>query len=151
MCCFLCGCLSHSEPLFKVSHTHAAAYISTLYAGTPSPVRLAVSVLNATTLQVSWDPPFTFPGHEILHYNITVVIKTTGETIIDRQRVLGAEERVVSVSSPDGEIARKCNEITFTVTATNDLGEGDPTSVSGWLPIGICCACNNCSGNSSFE
>ena len=70
---------------------------------------------------------------------------------MDRWRVLGAEERVVSVSSPDGEIAQKCNELAFAVAATNDLGESDPTTVSGWLPIGICCACNNCSGNSSFE
>ena len=117
---------SHTVNVFNVS----------INAGNLPPVRLAVSVLNPTTLQASWDPPFTFPGHEILHYDITVENKTTGETIIDRWRVLGAEERVVSVSSPDGEIARKCNEITFTVTATNDLGESDPTSVSGWLPIG---------------
>ena len=129
------------------SHIH----ISAPYVGTPSPVQLAVSVLNATTLQASWDTPFTFPGHEILHYDITVENKTTGETIIDRQRVLGAEERVVSVSSPDGEIARKCDELAFTVTATNDFGESEPAPVSGWLPIGICCTCNNCSGNSCFD
>ena len=151
MCCFLCGCLSHSEPLFKVSHTQLHTIPHFTYTGNLPPIQLAVSVLNATTLQASWDTPFTFAGHEILHYDITVENKTTGDTIIDRWRVLAAEERVVSVSSPDGKIARKCDEITFTVTATNDLGESDPTSVSGWLPIGICCACNNCSGNSCFE
>ena len=107
-----------------------------------------MSVLNATTLQVSWDPPFTFPGHEILHYDITVENKTTGEAIIDSQRILVAEERALYVN---GEMAQKCNELAFTVTATNDLGESDPTTVSGWLPIGIYCACNNCSGNSCFD
>ena len=56
--------------LCTISHTHA---------GPPSPPEPQLLVLSATTIQISWLPPFSWEEYPIVNYTVQVRNRITGE------------------------------------------------------------------------
>ena len=127
------SCCSHTCP--TTTHTH------TLPSGPPAPPHPTLELINATTLQLSWYPPFTWTGFPIQNY--TVWMGNLTNSMNDRQDNIPINENnsndtsvTFELSTINGEIARGCALLDFSVTARSDLGESSPGRVSGGFPIG---------------
>ena len=79
---------------------------------------LTVTIINSTTVLISWSPPFTLEGIPILGYNVTITNTISGEN-----ETLLVEDTTLLYSSdhPDPE-----NNFEFTVTVLpiNEVGAG---------------------------
>ena len=83
---------------------------------------LTVTLINSTTVLISWSPPFTLEGVPILGYNVTITNTTSGEneTVLVEDTTL-----LYSIDHPDPE-----NNFTVTVVPINEVGAGEPALVS---------------------
>ena len=81
---------------------------------------LTVTLINSTTVLISWSPPFTLEGVPILGYNVTITNTTSGEneTMLVEDTTL-----LYSIDHP-----RPVPENNFTVTVVpiNEVGVGEP-------------------------
>ena len=88
--------------------------------------------MNATTLQLDWDPPFTWPDYEILNYTVTMENRSSG--ITDSPVVLTVTDLTYTLTAEAP--AEHCAELRFNVTASNALGDSAPAVVIGGFPKG---------------
>ena len=95
--------------------------------GPPLPPSPILRVVNATDLQLRWEEPFTSEGFGIKQYNVSV--RTSNET-----QSFEITDRVFDWSRDD--IAQSCEELNFTVTATNDIGNSETANISWEFPVG---------------
>ena len=88
--------------------------------------------MNATTLQLNWDPPFTWPEYEILNYTVRMENRSSG--ITERPVVLTPTDLTYRLtgSAP----VQHCAELRFNVTASNALGDSAPAVVTEGFPKG---------------
>ena len=86
--------------------------------------------MNATTLQLSWDPPFTWPDYEILKYIVRVDNRSSGTT--ESSVVLTPTDLTYTLTAEAP--AQHCAELRFNVTASNTLGDSAPAVVVGGFP-----------------
>ena len=79
---------------------------------------LTVTLINSTTVLISWSPPFTLEGVPILGYNVTITNTTSGEneTMLVEDTTL-----LYSIDHPDPK-----NNFTVTVVPINEVGAGEP-------------------------
>jgi len=107
--------------------------------GPPAPPQPKLELLNATTLRLTWNPPFTWTGFPIQNY--TVRMENTSNSMNNRQWNIPANENnsndsvSFELSTMNGEIATGCALLNFSVTAWSDLGESRPGRISGGFPI----------------
>ena len=75
-----------------------------------------MTVINSTTVFISWSPPFTLEGVPILRYIVTIASTTS----------------VVNVTVNDTLLYYLCHEpsINVTVVAVNGAGDGYPATLS---------------------
>ena len=96
-----------------------------------------MTLINSTTVLISWSPPFTLEGVPILGYNVTITNTTSGEneTMLVEDTTL-----LYSIDHPDPK-----NNFTVTVVPINEVGAGQPANsepflfLSGKLRM---CTCN---------
>ena len=79
------------------------------------------NVINSSSLNISWNPPFTLPGTHITGYNISVtsIMFNVSQFITDTYYVLTAPNN----TDP-------CDEISITVSGYNGAGNGEMTTIS---------------------
>ena len=79
-----------------------------------------MTLINSTTVLISWSPPFTLEGVRILGYNVTITNTTSGEneTVLVEDTTL-----LYSIDHPDPE-----NNFTVTVVPINEVGTGQPAT-----------------------
>ena len=77
---------------------------------------LTVTLINSTTVLISWSPPFTLEGVPILGYNVTITSATN----------------VASVTVNNTSLYYQCHEssMNITVVAVNGAGDGYPATFS---------------------
>ena len=77
--------------------------------------------IDSSSLNISWNPPFTLPGTHITGYNISVtsIMFNISQFITDTYYVLTA---------PDN--TDPCDEISITVSGYNGAGNGEMTTIS---------------------
>ena len=77
--------------------------------------------IDSSSLNISWNPPFTLPGTHITGYNISVtsIMFNISEFITDTYYVLTAPNN----TDP-------CDEISITVSGYNGAGNGVMTTIS---------------------
>ena len=87
---------------------------------------LNVTLINSTTVLISWSPPFTLEGVPILGYNVTITNTTSGEneTMLVEDTTL-----LYSIDHPDPE-----NNFTVTVVPINKVGAGQPACIILFQP-----------------
>ena len=74
---------------------------------------LTVTLINSTTVLISWSPPFTLEGVPILGYNVTITNTTSGEN-----EIIWVKDTTLLYS-----IDPK-NSFTVIVVPINEAGEG---------------------------
>ena len=88
--------------------------------------------MNATILQLSWDPPFTWPEYEILRCTVRMENRSSGITAEPVVLTPTDLTYTLTASAP----AQQCAELRFNVTASNALGDSAPAVVTGGFPKG---------------
>ena len=89
--------------------------------------------MNATTLQLSWDPPFTWSEYEILHYTLRIENRSSG---ITNQGPVVFSPTDVTYTLTTSAPVQHCAELRFNVTASNALGDSVPAVVTGGFSKG---------------
>ena len=113
--------------LFQFSHS----LIISSSPGAPLPPSVHSSLISASEILLQWEEPFSWPGHDILNYTVTV--EDNGHT-----PSVTTNETFYSYTSMSGQVADSCRDILFMVTAFNDV-EGAiprPANHSNGFPIG---------------
>ena len=85
--------------------------------------------IDSSSLNISWNPPFTLPGHISLDitYQLLVSLFNISQFITDTYYVLTAPNN----TDP-------CDEISITVSGYNGAGNGELTTTSSlYFPKGI--------------
>ena len=80
---------------------------------------LTVTLINSTTVLISWSPPFTLEGVPILGYNVTVMNET----------VLLERDTTMLYYSIDHS-----NSMHFTVVPINQVGAGQIADITCKMP-----------------
>ena len=93
----------------------------------PLTPEVTFSVVNESTLQVSWDEPFTCEAFPITGYTVTI----TNFTNLLELRNLSVDTLSYYITESDIDF---CNNLTFKVTATSDAGVSAPGVAHGAFP-----------------
>ena len=96
----------------------------------PSPVPLLEFIAH-NSVRVKWDPVFTWQDYPIIGYNVTV--KDSARQILIIRQTL-SKEAIISLDELLNLGMENCEELVFTVTASNSLGHSQPGDVSGGFP-----------------
>ena len=106
---------------------------SYVHAGPPLPPHPTMTLLNATTLQLNWNKPFTWTAvADILNYTVRMY-NSSGDQW--RNWTVGPFVNAIAVVK-EGGMVDQCAELSFDVSATNVVGESRILTVSGGFPIG---------------
>ncbi len=85
-------------------------------------------------LIIRWDPVFSWPEHPITGYRVTLVRSNGLERLLD-ETISDTSIRIpVQQASLHGTFVQECEELVFSVSAINELGEGEQGSITGGLP-----------------
>ena len=84
-----------------------------------------MTLINSTTVLISWTPPFTLEGVPILGYNVTITNTTSGEN----------ETMLVEDTTLLYTVYRKYIKITVIVIPINEIGAGEPADVTLEIPL----------------
>ena len=98
-------------------------------AGVPLSPSLQYSVVNDSTLQISWDEPFTLNDFPIMAYNVTVDDLINQEEVVTHE--LSSATRSFTITQTDPS---SCTNLLFSVVAVNDVGPSTPNRISAVLP-----------------
>ena len=93
-----------------------------------SVVELSHYFIESSSLNISWNPPFTLPGTHITGYNISItsIMFNISQFITDTYYVLTAPNN----TDP-------CDEINITVSGYNGAGNGEMANISSlYFPKG---------------
>lgn len=115
--------------------------------GHPLPPKPTLLIPNSTTIQVSWEKPFTmYGGADILFYIIRMYNSSSqGRNEWTIYPLLQANTYAHNVSMKD--IAKECILLTFEVSAINKAGSSPAGTVSGGFPIGMFTNMPSCASN----
>ena len=99
---------------------------------------LNATIINSTTVLISWSPPFTLEGVPILGYNVTI---TTSSGKNETMSVEGdANMLYYSIEDhPDSD-----SNFTVTVVSVNVLGAGEPATIT--FSNDVLAHCKDCIG-----
>lgn len=74
---------------------------------------------NKTSLALHWSPPFLWPGHVIVYYNIFIINKTDGSTM--HHGINATFDIMMSLPINIGDQQRQsCTELLFVITAIDN-------------------------------
>ena len=90
---------------------------------------LTVTLINSTTVLISWSPPFTLEGVSILGYSVTITNTISGENEI----MLSVDTSHTTLLYPIDHDPE--NNFTVTVVPSNDVGAGKPTELTCMFKI----------------
>lgn len=116
-----------------------SSLFSSYSTGAPLAPNVTITIVNATTLLVSWDKPFTWEQFDIHNYTIRVRNTTNGNTTektISSDDLISNYRVVTYAMDSNGAVAQGCHELQITVTANNGIGESREGFVKGGFPIG---------------
>ena len=110
-----------------------------MYTGPPSPPDPQLHMLDTATIELFWQPPFTWEDYSIVNYSIQVRNRTTGEAMMILTINTTSTSITFNFSTLHGEVMQICEELAFTVNAASNIGQSEPGVVYGGFPIGNMC------------
>ena len=113
-----------------------------MYAGPPLPPDPHLYMFSATTIQLSWLPPFSSAEYPIVNYTVQVHNRATGDAM--NSTINATSTEMFSMTTPvtfihnmaHGRVMQNCEELVFIVSAANNIGWSSPAVVTGGFPIG---------------
>ena len=108
----------------------------------PLPPAPEVLLINATVLQLSWEPPFTWSEYPVLNYTVRMH-NTSSTEQCTWIRTISAAVNTIEVISSGNTVSLSYHELVFYVTARNDIGESCQGEVRGGFPVGESSTENN--------
>ena len=111
-----------------------------MYAGPPLPPEPHLYMFSATTIQLSWLPPFSWAEYPIVNCSVQVYNRATGEVT---NSFINATSEMFSTAAPvtfihntpHRGVVQNCEELVFIVSAASIIGWGSPAIVTGGFPI----------------
>ena len=92
-------------------------------------------IVNCSHVEVSWDKPYAHPDFDVENYTLTVSYTKDNRTEV--YNISGdAAYPIRQFLSNGGRIPDGCENILFSVTATNAVGTSEAGVVVGGFPIG---------------
>ena len=113
-----------------------------MYTGPPLPPDPHLYMFSATTIQLSWLPPFSWREYPIVNYTVQVHNRATGEMINSTVNAISTEMLSTTAlvtfiyNTPHGGVVQNCEELVFSVSAASIIGWSSPAVVTGGFPIG---------------
>ena len=113
-----------------------------MYTGSPLPPDPHQYMLSATTIQLSWLPPFSWEDYPIVNYGVQVHNRANGEVMNSTVNATSTEMHLTTApvtfiyNTPHGGVAQNCEELVFSVSAASNIGWSSPAVVTGGFPIG---------------
>ena len=104
-------------------------------AASPLPPAPEVLLVNATVLQLSWEPPFTWSEYPVLNYTVRMH-NTSNTEQCTWTRTISAAVNTIEVIGSGNTVSLSYHELVFYVTARNDIGESCQGEVRGGFPVG---------------
>ena len=95
--------------------------------------------MNATHIEVQWDKPFALPEFDVQNYTLLIAnTSSENDSTINRLFHISADTAypIRHYINNGGDIPKECVYLQFILTATNDAGTSDASSVAGGFPIG---------------
>ena len=100
--------------------------------GPPLPPAPRLEVKSTTSVNVSWEEPFTWDLFPVLSYQVSVYNVSSG-THTNTYTLSGNETSQVITRHTETSV---CSELRFEVTAKNGEGESGAGTTSGGFPVG---------------
>ena len=91
-----------------------------------SVVGLSYSFINSSTVNITWSPPFTLPGTNIIGYNISVATRNDSTNVIEDT----TSDNYSVLSLTDSS----CDKIIVTVSGYNGL-DGENSTITSELIV----------------
>ena len=116
-----------------------------MYTGPPLPPDPHLYMLSATTIQLSWLPPFSWEDYPIVNYSVQVHNRANGEMMNSIVNATSIEIHSTTApvtfiyNTPYGGVVQNCEEFVFSVSVASNIGWSSPAVVTGGFPIGITC------------
>ena len=121
--------------LWFLLHEHACKLSCKILGLLKSVSNLNATIINFTTVLISWSPPFTLEGVPILGYNVTI---TTSSGENETMSVEGDTNMLYysfeAHPDPDSNFT-----VTVTVVSVNVLGAGEPATVAFCNDVLVLC------------
>ena len=104
------------------------------HTGVPSIPHPRVTIVNKTTLQISWARPFTM-GHFTVHNYSLTVVNTTSDSVIESRNILARNATVYTELFSTPNAAQTCSQLQISLTAANVIGESGVGTTTGGFPV----------------
>ncbi len=85
------------------------------------------------TLIIRWDPVFSWPEYPVIGYRVTL-LRSNGQQLLGQTVISTSINITLQQASLFGAFLDECEELVFSVSAINELGEGEQGSITGGLP-----------------
>ena len=114
----------------------------THYAGPPLPPDPRLYMFSATTIQLSWLPPFSWAEYPIVNYSVQVYNEATREVMNSTLNATSTEMFSMTAPvtfvyrTPHKGVMQNCEQLVFSVSAASSVGLSSPAVVTGGFPIG---------------
>ncbi len=82
---------------------------------------------------IRWDPVFSWSEYPVTGYRVTL-LRSNGQQLLDQTGSSTSINITLQQASLFGALLEECEELVFSVSAINELGEGEQGSITGGLP-----------------
>ena len=96
--------------------------------GPPPPPNPVLAIQD--TLIIKWDPVFSWPEYPVTGYRVTL-LRSNGQKLLDQTVISTSINITLQQASLFGAFLEECEELVFSVSAINELGEGKQGSITG--------------------
>ena len=106
------------------------------YAGPPLSPHPKFHIVNYSHIEVKWNKPYAHPDFDVENYTLTITyLEDDGRSEV--YTISADTDYPIRYSLyNEGVIPKKCEDIQFSVTATNAAGISEAGVVVGGFPIG---------------
>ena len=116
----------------EFNYSNNGFFLCLLFPIGPPPPPNPVLVIQ-DTLIIRWDPVFSWPEYPVTGYRV-MLLRSNGQKLLDQRLNSTSISISLQQASLFGVFLEECEELVFSVSATNDLGEGEQGSITGGLP-----------------
>ena len=104
------------------------------HTGVPSIPSPRVTIVNKTTLQISWEKSFTMGHFTVQNYSLSVV-NSSSHSVIMSQNITARNVTAYTELFSIPHAGQACSELEINLTAANVIGESDVGTTTVRFPV----------------